>query len=302
MFYGSRGSVTRALGAFGLLGSLAACGADPVSVPMTPTIPMNATSGPAGSAAPITMTTTGTPTPVATALPCAISQILVTNCQSCHAPTPLNGAPMPLVTLADLTAPARTDATMKVYQMMIERVQDRARPMPPDPTKRLSDADLATLQTWVTGGAQAGTACPSGTGNVASGMTAGGPAAGGGGVGATAGSGGSAGSLGGAGAGGADTDPLDADIENCYELRAHGQPTPGDTTKYAVPAGETYTSFIFKAPWTTPVQGLRFRHLPDNVAVLHHWLLYSESAQVADGAISPCALSGPGGALCGQAS
>lgn len=67
-----------------------------------------------------------------------------------------------------------------------------------------------------------------------------------------------------------------ADIETCYELRAHGAPTPGDKSKYAVPTGETYTGFIFKAPWTKPVQGLRFRHLADNATVLHHWLLYSE--------------------------
>ena len=87
------------------------------------------------------------------------------------------------------------------------------------------------------------------------------------------------------------SDPLDADIEKCYELHAHGQATPGDTTSYTVPTGETYTSFIFKSPWTTPVQGLRFRHLPDNAAVLHHWLLYSESANAADvAASSPCAL------------
>lgn len=94
----------------------------------------------------------------------------------------------------------------------------------------------------------------------------------------------------------------DADVETCYELRAHGQASPGDKTKYPVGSGESYTSFTFKAPWTAPVQGLRFRHLPDNAAVLHHWLLYSESAPVADGHIETCALDGPTGFLCGQAS
>lgn len=93
----------------------------------------------------------------------------------------------------------------------------------------------------------------------------------------------------------------DADIEECFELRAHGQPTPGDKTKYSVDSGETYTSFIFKAPWTKPVQGLRFRHLADNASVLHHWLLYSESAPSSDGAIEACALDGPTGILCGAA-
>lgn len=98
-----------------------------------------------------------------------------------------------------------------------------------------------------------------------------------------------------------DGNPLDADIEKCYELRAHGAPSPTDKTKYPVQTGETYTGFIIKTPWTTPVQGLRFRHLPDNKAVLHHWLLYEETAPFPDGAIDACALDGPTGFLCGQA-
>jgi hypothetical protein len=193
---------------------------------------------------------------------------------------------------------------MKVYRLVIERVQDRARPMPPDPTKRLSDADIATLQSWVAAGALAGLNCAIGTGAAGSTTTAGSSAIAGNAAAGGGGSSPSAGSAGDGAAGAADggSDPLDADIENCYPLRAHGQPTPGDTSQYTVPSGETYTSFIFKAPWTTPVQGLRFRHLPDNVAVLHHWLLYSETAQVNDGEIDPCALAGPTGFLCGQAS
>jgi hypothetical protein len=102
--------------------------------------------------------------------------------------------------------------------------------------------------------------------------------------------------------GSAAVDPADADIETCYELRAHGQPSPGDKTSYMVPAGETYTGFVVRAPWTKPVQGLRFRHLPDNKAVLHHWLLYAENGPASDGDIDPCQLDGPTGFLCGQAS
>jgi hypothetical protein len=259
----------------------------------------------------------------ATTLPCAVSEILAANCQMCHGAMPANGAPMSLVTLSDLQAPARSNASMTVFQMLLERVQDRARPMPPDPTKHLSDAALATLQSWVSAGAQGGPACSpaiaaAGSGavqayagqaatSVGGGLTA--PAVVGGrgagpnvaGSSAVPASAGQSGGAGQGGAAGGDSDPLAADIENCYPLLAHGQPTPGDMTHYTVPTGETYTSFIFKSPWTKPVQGLRFRHLPDNVAVLHHWLLYSETAQVSDGAIDPCALAGPTGFLCGQA-
>jgi hypothetical protein len=259
--------------------------------------------------------------PLTGSLPCAVSEIFGTNCLSCHSATPINGAPMPLVTLSDLRAAAHSDASHKVFELVSQRIQDRARPMPPDPTKRLSDAAIATLQGWAAGGAQPGAACASapaagstgaqpGSGPVLPVAGSGAPIVGAGmaGQGVAAGSGsagqsaaGMAGSAG-AGAAGAGSDPGDADIETCYELRAHGQATPGDKTRYTVPTGETYTSFIFKSPWTKPVQGLRFRHLPDNAAVLHHWLLYSETAMSADGSIEPCQLSGPTGFICGQAS
>ena len=75
---------------------------------------------------------------------------------------PLNGAPMSLVTLADLTAPAHSDMSHKVYELVAMRIQDRARPMPPDPTKRVSDASIEVyvlLQSWAAGGAQPGAAC-----------------------------------------------------------------------------------------------------------------------------------------------
>jgi hypothetical protein len=255
------------------------------------------------------------------ALPCAISEILATNCQSCHGATPLNGAPMSLVTLTDLRAPAHSDASHNVFELAAQRIQDRARPMPPDPTKRLSDAAISALQSWAASGAQPGAACVAAAPGSTAGPTgaaAGAPAAGtagatglagrgvaadSGGAGrSTSGSAGAAAVAGAAGGAGAAGDPGDADIESCYELRAHGQPMPGDKTHYTVPIGETYTSFIFKVPWTTPVQGLRFRHRPDNVAVVHHWLLYVEHANSADGDVEPCPLAGPTGFLCGQAS
>jgi hypothetical protein len=255
------------------------------------------------------------------ALPCAISEILATNCQSCHGAMPLNGAPMSLVTLPDLLAPAHSDASRKVFELAAQRIQDRARPMPPDPSKRLSDAAISALQAWAASGAQPGAACvaaaagstggPAGAAagaslagtagaSVATGMAGHAAAAGSGG--AARASSDSAGAPAVAGAAGGASDPGDADIESCYELRAHGQTMPGDKTPYTVPIGETYTSFIFKAPWTTPVQGLRFRHRPDNVAVVHHWLLYVEHANAADGDVEPCPLAGPTGFLCGQAS
>lgn len=280
-------------------------------------------AAPSGSAAPASSSQAA-----ADSVPCEISQVLSASCQSCHGAAPINGAPMPLVTLADLTAPGRSDSTRKTFELVAERVQDRARPMPPDPTKRLSDHAIAMLQTWASSGAPAGAACAGPASSTAA--TAGGsaapsgasgspgaprgtagasesPATGSAGSGAVAAAGsGETGNVAGSPAGTAgqgSVAPADAsDIENCYTLRAHGAPTPGDQTRYSVATGETYASFIFKAPWTTPVQGLRFKHMPDNEAVLHHWLLYSETAARQDGEIESCGLGGVTGLLCGQAS
>ena len=88
---------------------------------------------------------------VATNLPCDVDAILVANCQSCHGTTPSGGAPMSLVTYADLAAPAKTDPSQTTAQMCLTRVNSTAAPMPPTPPS-LSAADIATLQAWVTGG------------------------------------------------------------------------------------------------------------------------------------------------------
>jgi hypothetical protein len=211
---------------------------------------------------------------------------------------------MPLVTYADLLAPARSNKMRKVYDLVAERVKDRARPMPPDPTLHLSDAAIASIDSWIAGGVKS--AAPATCSHGATGAAGGGaPGAAAGGAPGNNGTGPTA-TEGSATVGMSSAAPLmagsDTDIENCYELRAHGAQGVDDKTKYTVNGGETYTGFIFKTPWTTPVQGLRFRHLPDNAAVLHHWLLYTESANMPDGSFEECALAGPTGFLCGQAS
>ena len=247
--------------------------------------PTRAAAGQAGSAAPNGTSMLPSAASAAagggTTLPCEVSQLMQTHCGACHGATPTSGAPMPLVTYADLLAPARSDASKKVHQLVAERIEERARPMPPDPTKRLPDTAIAMFKTWSTSGALAGAACTNTGTTAANGGAAGGPAV----------------NEGVAAMGGEKA----ADIEECFELRAHGQPTVGDKTPYKVPNGENYSIFTFKAPWTKPVQGLRFRHLQDNPAVLHHWLLFAEHAETADGSIAPCDLGGPVGILCGAA-
>ncbi len=84
-------------------------------------------------------------------LPCDVATVLK-NCQPCHGNPPV-GAPMPLVTHADLIAPAKSDPSRRVADLVVERVQSATRPMPP--TTRLADPDVATLVRWVSAGAPA---------------------------------------------------------------------------------------------------------------------------------------------------
>ncbi|MEY4575318.1 MAG: hypothetical protein RL701_21 [Pseudomonadota bacterium] len=223
-------------------------------------------------------------------MPCEINQILATKCQACHGAVLAAGAPMPLVTIADLKAPGRTNKDARVIDLVLARVQDRARPMPPDLSQAVTPAEVASLKNWTDSGLPTGATCTGAANGGAGGQV--GSAGGGAGTGPAAG-----------GAGGVVDTSGDVDIEKCYELRAHGVSAPGDQTPYTVPSGEFYSGFIFKAPWTTPVQGLRFRHLPDNAKVLHHWLLYSESnTALPDGEVEACDLGGLTGFSCGIAS
>lgn len=91
------------------------------------------------------------------ALPCDVDAVLARSCRECHGATPSFGAPMPLVTLSDLHAPARSDASKKVYELVGARVHDDAHPMPQPPNARLSGADVATLDAWIASGAPGGT-------------------------------------------------------------------------------------------------------------------------------------------------
>lgn len=89
-------------------------------------------------------------------LPCDVAEVLDASCTSCHGATPTFGAPMPLVTLADLQAPAPSDPGRKVYELVGERIHDAARPMPQRPNPPLDTKALAVLDGWIGAGAPAG--------------------------------------------------------------------------------------------------------------------------------------------------
>ncbi len=83
--------------------------------------------------------------PAKSGLPCAVQDVLSQRCHQCHGPTVQFGAPMPLVTYENLTAPVGAG---RMIDRVIARVKDDQKPMPQPPNPRLGTADLATLQTW----------------------------------------------------------------------------------------------------------------------------------------------------------
>src|SRR5580658_317619 len=64
-------------------------------------------------------------------LPCPVADLLAQHCLFCHGDPPANGAPISLVTYADLMAPSGVDPTKTVAQRALVRMQDTDMPMPP---------------------------------------------------------------------------------------------------------------------------------------------------------------------------
>ena len=87
-------------------------------------------------------------------VPCDVATVLANQCLSCHGATPSGGAPMPLVTYDELTAPSKKDASQTVIQRCVARMTDAANPMP---TGGLPPAaDVAVLQAWIDAGTPKG--------------------------------------------------------------------------------------------------------------------------------------------------
>ena len=106
-------------------------------------------------------------------LPCDVDAVLKANCRQCHGASPGFGAPMPLVTHADLSVPAKSDLTKKVYELVAQRIHDDVKPMPQAPNARLNAADTKTIDTWVAAQAPSSTAVCGGpvTGSDGGGVT-----------------------------------------------------------------------------------------------------------------------------------
>ena len=123
-------------------------------------------------------------------IPCAVQQVLQTRCQGCHSNPPVSGAPMPLMNLADLRAPAKTNPMVTVASMIALRINSTGAPMPPKGAVPATAAEIKTVTDWVNGGSQAGLICGAtagGNGGSTGTTTTGSGGAGGGTVNGTAG-------------------------------------------------------------------------------------------------------------------
>ena len=199
-------------------------------------------------------------------LPCDVDAVLAAHCRSCHAATPAYGAPMPLVSYADLTAASKSNPQKKVYELIASRIHDDARPMPPPPNARLSAAESSVLDSWIAAGAPE-------TSSAVCGGTPGG--------GATTSDGGA-------------TEGAEGGVD------PQGLPCTPDTiirpaSPYSAPASaEEYVCYGFDVTTSQKRHVIALAPEIDNKAVVHHLLLY-KTPQAVSGTPGPC-----GGAAQGE--
>lgn len=130
------------------LAIVAACGSAVVESPSTSDYTTDTVPGSNGS--------TSTGGAGMDGLPCEVATLLATKCISCHASTPIGGAPQPLVSYADLVAPTKSDAAKSNAVRSLERMKLAASPMPPAPAAGPSAAELAAFEAWVAAGTPMG--------------------------------------------------------------------------------------------------------------------------------------------------
>jgi cytochrome c5 len=94
-------------------------------------------------------------------LPCAVRDVLASNCQNCHGSELSFGAPQSLVSYRDLTR--ETAPGVRVIDRVLARMTDTARPMPPRPNPLLGAPEQSVLRAWAAAPTQrdANTVCES---------------------------------------------------------------------------------------------------------------------------------------------
>lgn len=188
-------------------------------------------------------------------LPCDVDSVLERNCRRCHADTPRFGAPMSLLTHEDTQAPAVSDDTRKVYELMAERIHSVDDPMPPRDV--LSDEDKAILDAWFNESVpmRAQIDRCEGKDDEQSGATR--------------------------------TGIDDIDCTPTHSFTAHA-PNSEEGFEVPVDAGNLYQCFTWRAPFHDDEQATAWRPVIDDERVIHHWILYSTHVPQEEGAAINC--------------
>lgn len=154
---------------------------------------------------------------------------------------------MALTSHEDLLGPSISQPARRVYELIKERVHDTAAPMPPPSSRKLTAAELATLDNLLVAELAVGPAqCTSAPKR-------------------------------------AEFPPPDpSEIEQCYPFYAHA--SSGELDKpFRVDTGEVYGCFIFDIPWPGEAQALsvRVRTSP----IVHHWRLLDQQLGLPAGTV-----------------
>ncbi|MBX7098973.1 MAG: hypothetical protein K1X89_14785, partial [Myxococcaceae bacterium] len=128
-------------------------------------------------------------------LPCDVATVVQTSCALCHGAVLANGAPIHIVTRADLLRPSDISPELNIGQRSVLRMKAPTGRMPPMPHNPVAANLIASFESWVNAGLPEGSCGGSGGGSGGSGGGAG--SSGGGSAGGGVGGGGSGGSGGG---------------------------------------------------------------------------------------------------------
>lgn len=86
----------------------------------------------------------------ASGLPCDVATLIAHDCAGCHSSPPSGGAPEPMLTYADLTAPAKNDPSKTLGALSVARLADHT--MPPKPAAAPDAALVSAFSAWVSAG------------------------------------------------------------------------------------------------------------------------------------------------------
>ena len=185
-------------------------------------------------------------------IPCDVDAVLADNCRACHSSPPRYGAPMSLMTHADLMAPSPSDPSLRVVDVIPTRLDDPVKPMPP--SGELPAADRQLLMDWLAAGAPAHTGPECGT-KPPEDVPVG-------------------------------PDALDCEVTHRFEAHASNSTEPFHVPEMG--AGNLYQCFTFKSPFNGTTQGTAWAPIIDDERVLHHWILYRTKTPQPDGGVMLC--------------